>query len=160
MHQRNSLNGLLMAGTAAAVLTLASGPASAADCDARFVFAFSDGTKSCLADTAFADENIVGWSSSIRQTTPRGGLYSIAVSPRNANCPKVVAMTFVRPGAPGTYGGDTNAPVRSETARKDCQRKVDASKAEGSECACVVAVVNGQSPLSQTQFETLFAPAR
>ena len=65
-------------------------------------------------------------------------------------------MTFVKPGAPGTYGGDTNAPVRSETARKDCQQKVDATKTTGSECNCVVAVINGQSPLSQAQFDLLF----
>lgn len=130
--------------------------AAGESCDARHQFAFLDGVKSCLTDTPFAEEDIVGWNSNVRQLSPRGGLYSIAASPHNGQCPQVVAMTFVRPGAPGTYGGDTNAPVRSETARKDCQRKLDSLKAAGAACDCTVAVVNGQSPLTQAQFDTLF----
>jgi len=130
-------------------------------CPARHQFKFSDGGQACISDYAFAEEAAVGWPISVQRLIPVSGIYSITSSPRDGTCPAVVGMVISRK--------NTNTPLiaqvrdepreREEAARKDCQKKVDLSKAADTSCPCKLVIEDGVSPMTQRDFDSFMATA-
>ena len=132
--------------------------ATAQTCAPRHQFSFGDGEKGCLVDAPFARERIVGWSSTVEESTPMKGMYSIAASPRGGSCPAVVAMTFVK-GGPNDLNGTVGlqTPVRSQTAIRDCQKQTDSEKAPDTACVCVLVLENASSKMTRSELNAFFA---
>jgi hypothetical protein len=126
-------------------------PANAQTCEARYAFALSGGQLACLTDFEFAKETPVGAIASIARIAPNTGTYNIAMTPRNAACPRVVGFSSTRISRPGQNNPENSTKARSMRALSDCQKALGEGPRPAA-CACQVVIEDGVSPLTPEQF--------
>jgi len=130
--------------------------ANAQSCASRFSFSYPGGEKGCVSELPIAKDNVVGFPTSVEQTVPPTGIYSVAAAPRGESCPTVVGMVVLRKYVNGatTFQARDAPSERAKTAIADCQKKVDATKSQGSSCECKLILEDGTSPMSRSALES------
>jgi len=133
--------------------------ASAQSCAPRLSFSYPGGEKGCISDLPVAKENAVGMLTSVEQTVPPTGIYSVAAAPRGESCPAAVGMVVLRKYVNGasTFQARDAPDERAKTVISDCQKKVDMTKPQGSSCACKLILEDGTSPMSRAVLESFLA---
>lgn len=134
-------------------------PANAQTCASRFSFSYLGGDKGCISDLSIAKDGVVGFSTSLEQTIPPTGMYSVATAPRSEACPAVIGMVVLRKYLSGPMTAQArDAPSeRAKAAISDCQNRVDATKPQGSSCQCKLILEDGTSPMSRLTLESFLA---
>ena len=119
---------------------------------------FPDGSKGCLTDFAWSQQQAGGFNQSIAQTVPRHGnvAFAQAIGP---SCPRVIAAGF-HDGQNITPSGMMSPEyvnTRRRRALEACRSAL--SSTAGSDCTCKIVVQDGESKVSRDELIALGAPA-
>jgi hypothetical protein len=133
--------------------------AKAQGCETRLGFSYANGERGCISELPIAKDNVVGFLTSVDRTVPPSGIYSVASSPRGESCPAAVGMVILRKYVNGatTFQARDAPAERAKVAISDCQKKVDASKPQGSACECKLILEDGVSPMSRSLLDSFLA---